>query len=119
MATRAVNSGWQRDRFVRRAGHWHRAHNLDRIGDERLDWHVGIADAVDEGGISPILQKSPHKVGEQRLVRANRRIDAAWTVQLILPDRSEEHTSELQSLMRNSYDDFCLKKKKQDTQNST
>src|SRR3546814_3653603 len=25
--------------------------------------------------------------------------------------RSEEHTSELQSLMRNSYDVFCLKKK--------
>src|SRR3546814_5435368 len=30
------------------------------------------------------------------------------------PDcRSEEHTSELQSLMRNSYAVFCLKKKKQ------
>src|SRR3546814_4461316 len=28
--------------------------------------------------------------------------------------RSEEHTSELQSLMRNSYAGFCLKKKKQD-----
>src|SRR3546814_4028487 len=28
-----------------------------------------------------------------------------------LPDRSEEHTSELQSLMRISYADFCLKKK--------
>src|SRR3546814_10542214 len=28
-------------------------------------------------------------------------------------DRSEEHTSELQSLMRISYDVFCLKKKKQ------
>src|SRR3546814_3988783 len=27
--------------------------------------------------------------------------------------RSEEHTSELQSLMRNSYDVFCLKKKTQ------
>src|SRR3546814_8110866 len=27
--------------------------------------------------------------------------------------RSEEHTSELQSLMRNSYADFCLTKKKQ------
>src|SRR3546814_8065572 len=27
-------------------------------------------------------------------------------------ERSEEHTSELQSLMRNSYADFCLKKKK-------
>src|SRR3546814_2291780 len=29
--------------------------------------------------------------------------------------RSEEHTSELQSLMRNSYAVFCLKKKKQNT----
>src|SRR3546814_4223837 len=29
--------------------------------------------------------------------------------------RSEEHTSELQSLMRNSYDVFCLKKKKKRT----
>src|SRR3546814_4689901 len=28
------------------------------------------------------------------------------------PFRSEEHTSELQSLMRNSYAVFCLKKKK-------
>src|SRR3546814_18532339 len=28
-------------------------------------------------------------------------------------DRSEEHTSELQSLMRSSYAVFCLKKKKQ------
>src|SRR3546814_9119569 len=28
-------------------------------------------------------------------------------------ERSEEHTSELQSLMRISYDVFCLKKKKQ------
>src|SRR3546814_1451278 len=30
--------------------------------------------------------------------------------------RSEEHTSELQSLMRSSYAVFCLKKKKQTTQ---
>src|SRR3546814_7860454 len=29
--------------------------------------------------------------------------------------RSEEHTSELQSLMRSSYDVFCLKKKKDNT----
>src|SRR3546814_8428972 len=32
-------------------------------------------------------------------------------------DRSEEHTSELQSLMRNSYAVFCLKKKKNNTNN--
>src|SRR3546814_1859133 len=31
--------------------------------------------------------------------------------------RSEEHTSELQSLMRNSYAVFCLKKKKQERLN--
>src|SRR3546814_9516375 len=32
-----------------------------------------------------------------------------------LPTRSEEHTSELQSLMRISYAVFCLKKKKKKT----
>src|SRR3546814_5571725 len=32
---------------------------------------------------------------------------------LIFGDRSEEHTSELQSLMRISYAVFCLKKKKE------
>src|SRR3546814_8447759 len=34
-------------------------------------------------------------------------------------DRSEEHTSELQSLMRNSYAVFCLKKKKQNNKLSS
>src|SRR3546814_6019700 len=33
--------------------------------------------------------------------------------ELFRTQRSEEHTSELQSLMRNSYAVFCLKKKKQ------
>src|SRR3546814_4781073 len=33
--------------------------------------------------------------------------------------RSEEHTSELQSLMRISYAVFCLKKKKHHSQNTT
>src|SRR3546814_3841271 len=36
---------------------------------------------------------------------------ACLILDLHLPDRSEEHTSELQSLMRNSYAVFCLKKK--------
>src|SRR3546814_10762214 len=38
-----------------------------------------------------------------------------FTVQLIMGARSEEHTSELQSLMRISYAVFCLKKKKNQT----
>src|SRR3546814_4503767 len=39
---------------------------------------------------------------------------SAWSRRSILAmhDRSEEHTSELQSLMRISYAGFCLKKKK-------
>src|SRR3546814_2419616 len=40
--------------------------------------------------------------------------DIIIPAQFATPDRirSEEHTSELQSLMRNSYAVFCLKKKK-------
>src|SRR3546814_6514967 len=56
---------------------------------------------------------------EGRLLQVN----ARWQQTLGYPDttvvgrrfdsfRSEEHTSELQSLMRNSYAVFCLKKKK-------
>src|SRR3546814_7804516 len=39
--------------------------------------------------------------------------NAEWTdrAKLNMQSRSEEHTSELQSLMRISYDVFCLKKK--------
>src|SRR3546814_1326212 len=51
------------------------------------------------------------------LVReAGRDDDAILDMRMDQPDegemRSEEHTSELQSLMRNSYAVFCLKKKK-------
>src|SRR3546814_4190311 len=58
----------------------------DFPGDHRLD-HVG------QMGVEPVLQ---HRA--QRLYR------------------SEEHTSELQSLMRISYAVFCLKKKKKEQQ---
>src|SRR3546814_1990063 len=37
-------------------------------------------------------------------------------IQVLIDQRSEEHTSELQSLMRISYAVFCLNKKKQDIQ---
>src|SRR3546814_5554027 len=44
---------------------------------------------------------------------------ARYRASVLRPQRSEEHTSELQSLMRISYAVFCLKKKKQTTtQNS-
>src|SRR3546814_4490843 len=40
-------------------------------------------------------------------------MDKWFALQATAPTRSEEHTSELQSLMRISYAVFCLKKKKQ------
>src|SRR3546814_5327396 len=39
--------------------------------------------------------------------------DGTKATEALKDDRSEEHTSELQSLMRISYAVFCLKKKKQ------
>src|SRR3546814_7860769 len=42
-------------------------------------------------------------------------IDRPDSVRRVMPPRSEEHTSELQSLMRISYAVFCLKKKNQNT----
>src|SRR3546814_4937605 len=44
---------------------------------------------------------------------------ARQTTKLPVDARSEEHTSELQSLMRISYAVFCLKKKKMHTQHHT
>src|SRR3546814_10368179 len=43
-------------------------------------------------------------------------VGMAWGARLISP-RSEEHTSELQSLMRISYAVFCLKTKNKNTTN--
>src|SRR3546814_1102995 len=54
-------------------------------------------------------------VNEQVLanyLRAEYPQTVAVVMSRLRPDRSEEHTSELQSLMRISYAVFCLKKKK-------
>src|SRR3546814_7516787 len=56
-----------------------------------------------------------HNPAGKRFVESDQRLGM---IQFCLPmkdcsDRSEEHTSELQSLMRISYAVFCLKKKKQ------
>src|SRR3546814_10503319 len=42
----------------------------------------------------------------------NHRCPGEWITIRLMKQRSEEHTSELQSLMRISYAVFCLKKKK-------
>src|SRR3546814_6014440 len=50
------------------------------------------------------------KAGDGTIAPASRERFDAWRARL--PQSSDEHTSELQSLMRTSYAVFCLKKKK-------
>src|SRR3546814_2077480 len=50
-----------------------------------------------------------HFFAERRVLRV---VDNRNILRLKILERSEEHTSELQSLMRISYAVFCLKKKK-------
>src|SRR3546814_8280879 len=55
---------------------------------------------------------------ELRRVRVDRRHQGAAAIYRLCtgPDRSDEHTSELQSLLRISYAVFCLKNKQHNTQ---
>src|SRR3546814_9914536 len=65
------------------------------------------------------LQKEAQRQQAKIARRAQRR---RWQTQVQTPakppTRSEEHTSELQSLMRISYAVFCLKKQTQNTKTS-
>src|SRR3546814_1208201 len=62
-----------------------------------IDW--GVEDATDEDFLAGVTATELLETAHDQL-----RLDG-YTL------RSEEHTSELQSLMRNSYAVFCLKKK--------
>src|SRR3546814_4734629 len=53
-----------------------------------------------------------HKTSPEYLSRQDMEWMFARGDSVVYPSRSEEHTSELQSLMRSSYAVFCLKKKK-------
>src|SRR3546814_5042427 len=74
------------------------------------------------GGEHPAPVEPAQPQQRQHLVEPPRRVVVqlarmavveAARAQLHAQPRSEEHTSELQSLMRNSYAVFCLKKKTQ------
>src|SRR3546814_2760698 len=72
-----------------------------RSAEERLQSLAEAVGAADESAARIVSDTTPELV--EALVRVR---DTA---------RSEEHTSELQSLMRISYAVFCLKKKKSKT----
>src|SRR3546814_3839054 len=57
----------------------------------------GVRTAIISGRKTPVVERRAQNLGIQHLYQGR--------------ERSEEHTSELQSLMRISYAVFCLKKK--------
>src|SRR3546814_2197476 len=61
-------------------------------------------------GLAALQRQALQAVGRGQQLRA------ATDLQRLALERSEEHTSELQSLMRISYAVFCLKKKKTQTE---
>src|SRR3546814_1081227 len=69
---------------------------------------IDPAAALESINLDQTLLFQPSHNGWRRAVRRC----ANQTHQIIILRRSEEHTSELQSLMRISYAVFCLKKKK-------
>src|SRR3546814_3917496 len=71
--------------------------------------HRLAAEQADRTGAEALHGES--EVGERRMI-AERHAGKAQGADVDLLVRSEEHTSELQSLMRISYAVFCLKKKK-------
>src|SRR3546814_4413150 len=82
---------------------------LVRQGLGPLDEGAGALDGQDLVGDVGEIAAEMHRAFQAE-DRALARLDAELAELLLV--RSEEHTSELQSLMRISYAVFCLKKKK-------
>src|SRR3546814_7930551 len=68
-----------------------------------LSMFLGVIAGIVGDGSAEVINGFYERSGPTRRAIANIQTDTS--------SRSEEHTSELQSLMRNSYAVFCLKKK--------
>src|SRR3546814_5263878 len=93
-------------------------HLFDRFADAKAAEELEIGEAVKEQDALRHLVGVLHLVDRFAIFELGELLDAPMlqhsVMEKILVDRrrSEEHTSELQSLMRISYAVFCLKKKK-------
>src|SRR3546814_2551503 len=93
--------------------------SLPGVSRWSVDLIVARAREARDAGI-PCLALFPNTPPEKRSADGKEALNpdnlmcrATKAIKDAVPDRSEEHTSELQSLMRNSYAVFCLKKKKE------
>src|SRR3546814_9565171 len=92
--------------------------HLDSVRDETLRRHQQdmVTDRPGERRSKAPPRTTPSRQVSQAERQAAFSRNKAEYRRRMLRDRSEEHTSELQSLMRNSYAVFCLKKKKNSQQ---
>src|SRR3546814_6603215 len=91
---------------------FHQAHVADVRHLGTADPLVDPADDIAEDALQIIVQLLADFLGRPVLALGKRRLEQGAKPGLGPPrQRSEEHTSELQSLMRTSYAVFCLKKK--------
>src|SRR3546814_7630902 len=81
-----------------------RIESLDRLDE---------TEAIEPRTLEPDVDQRERRAAlTDRLERSVAVGSGARLIAFVLHDRSEEHTSELQSLMRISYAVFCLQKKK-------
>ena len=76
----------RRDLVVRRPDRLDRASDGHGVGREVVDAQACVGDAVDERGVGAVLEQAANEIGEQRLVRADRRIDPARAIELVAAD---------------------------------
>ncbi len=85
----AVKLARQRNLLVRGAQRRDARGGFHRVGNQRFDRDGFIADQVHERGVGAVFQQAAHQVRQQRFVRADRRVDAARTVELALGQRAD------------------------------
>src|SRR3546814_4373583 len=97
--SRAVSDGLSNGvRELRRVGENDLLLGLEVVEQGAAREKGGFGDVIQGRGLETALDEKPHGLG----------LNPGMCVRAL---RSEEHTSELQSLMRISYAVFCLKKK--------
>src|SRR3546814_3124027 len=80
---------------------------VDQLEDHAIAIFGAFQHPAEQHLVDPVDPLPPLPVGDRALAVVDREDEIGSR------PRSEEHTSELQSLMRISYAVFCLKKKKQ------
>src|SRR3546814_7659260 len=112
-------SDWSSDVCSSDLGNIHWQHvDVDKAARARIKhqtprcvWFTGLSGSG-KSTVANLVEKKLLAMGHHTYILDGDNVRHGLNKDLGFTDRSEEHTSELQSLMRISYAVFCLKKKK-------